>query len=405
MHTKYIKQLIIATLLFAIPVIGFNALFLFNTGELLSSDQIVEQQLAAGNDFLVGLATRDLNYHYKLSLVKKTKPDLLILGSSRVVEFKKEFFSQSMMNAGRGVSNINECFSFIKELFSEHVPRMIIIGVDYWWFDDKHHAPSLAIVPPEQRNNLVSLRSYLLPFVWLAQSKISFKDYLTNINPHHVLGNHNPKGIGVNALVNHNGFASDGSYLYTKIFSGKNVNDKRFMTSINQIEKAEWIFRAREKVNDVHYKNFIEMVRYLKKYNTKVIFFIPPMAPTVIKKMDEYSDQYSHIEDLRNRLKHDGVDFIDLHDPQSLATNNCEFIDGFHGGEVTYAKIVAKLAEKNTGLLSYINQVYIDKVTKNFSNLAMIPRADLPGIETDFNELGCDKSAQYALSNNLALKQ
>jgi hypothetical protein len=397
-YQQYLKKLVLFLIIFAFPL-GGNWMFLYNSGELLPIEEIVDKQLASEKYCVVGLATRNQGYYYKKTMYEKVKPDVLVLGSSRVMQFRQGFFSASMVNAGGAMSSINEGFSYVKDAFSIHRPKLIILGLDYWWFNENALPPTTQIKPPLPLSHHISLRSYLLPYKWLWQKKITVSQYVERVNPFFLLPHGFNNGIGVDGGINQNGFAKDGSYVYSKTITGKEKNiDDKFELSFDSIEHNGPRFEYGKHVNNTHFNNFIHMVKFIQQHNVKVVLFIPPLAPSVAKKMDGFKNEYLFIEELRDRIKAAGLTYQDFHHPSQIATNDCEFIDGIHGGDVTYARILSFLAEQNAPLKSYINTATLDNITKYYNNIAMVPHKSISSHEVDFLHLGCDKSTQYALA-------
>ncbi|MGE4348909.1 MAG: hypothetical protein AB7D28_04020 [Candidatus Berkiella sp.] len=392
MYQLYLKQAVIFFLLLCIPL-GGNWLFLLNTGELLSIDDMVKNQLSADDTCIVGLATRNQGYYYKRAMYKELTPKILILGSSRVMQFRKDFFQESMMTSGGAMNSINEGFSYIKDIFNIQIPEMVIIGLDYWWFNENVISPSIEIKPPLELSNKISVKKYILPFKWVWDGKISKKAYLNMINPLYILQPNFNDGIGVDGILNKNGFGSDGSYYYTKTVTGKERNpDEKFKVSLQNIETNGARFEYADRAHPLHLKNFIDLVAYIKNAGSKVILFIPPLSPTVAKKMSEFSEHYKFIEELRNKLSENGLEYFDFHDPYVLDTSDCEFIDGIHGGDVLYARILKHISNKSPEINDRINISFLEKVISDYPNLAMIPQDKMNLSETDFLKIGCNKN-------------
>lgn len=395
MYRKYLKQLILFLFLLALPICG-NWFFLFNSGELLPIESIVEQQTSANGNCIVGLATRNQGYYYKKALYQKIKPQILVLGSSRVMQFRRSFFTKSMINAGGAMNSVNEGLSFLKEALADTTPEIVIIGLDYWWFNENALEPSLEVKPPPKLSHAISLRSYLLPYKWLWQKKVTLKDYFARMNPLYSFFDESSAGIGVDGIFNQNGFASDGSYVYTKTITGKEKNiDDRFELSINNISHNGPRFEYGSQVNPIHFNHFVEMLKLLEQKRVKVFLFIAPLAPKIANKMDEYKNEYAFIAALREELNKAGIVFADFHHPNLLAATDCEFIDGIHGGDLVYAKILKYLAKQNETLGSYLDHTYLDGVINHYHDIAMIPEGENDLVEIDFLHLGCDKSTQF----------
>lgn len=395
MFEKYCQKLFFFLVLLILPVAG-NWLYLKNSGELLSVDEIARIQQSSANNNLVGLATRNQFYYYKKAIYQITKPKVLILGSSRVMEFRKESFKSSITNAGGAMNSINEGYSFIKEAFAANKPDLVILGLDYWWFNEIAHKPLQDVKPPLKLNHHISLRSYLLPFSWLWQNKISISQYVEMLNPFLLFKNDYENGIGVDAIVNNTGFSKDGSFVYTKTINGhEKCIDEKFHLCLENLRTGGLRFQYGDKVHDLHFTHLVNMINEIKKQGTELIIFIPPNAPTIVSSMKSYESQFKYITDLTEKLTKMGLKVHNFHDPENLKSSDCEFLDGIHGGEITYVKILRQLALAEPALLSHVNLEYLAWVESKGNNLAMIPMKGTSDIEVDFLKIGCDKSAQH----------
>ncbi|MCS5712308.1 hypothetical protein [Candidatus Berkiella aquae] len=395
MYNQYLKTLVIFIILFALPICG-NWLFLYNSGELLPVEEIAHKQCVNNQQCIVGLATRNQGYYYKKALYQETKPKVLILGSSRVMQFRKAFFSQSMINAGGAMNSINEGLSFLRDVLKESTPEAVIIGLDYWWFNQNALEPSLAVKPPPKLSHTLTLRSYLLPYKWLWQQKITLGQYVQRMNPLYSFLEHAEYGIGVDGIFYQNGFAEDGSYVYTKTITGreKNIDDK-FELSFTSMAQNGPRFEYGDSIDATHFEQFKEIVKLLEGNKIKVYFFIAPLAPRIANKMDEYQKEYAFIATLRSTLTAAGISFMDFHHPDLIGATDCEFIDGIHGGDLVYAKILRSLAATHPTLNAYVDHQYLTQVTHYYRDIAMIPPQNVQQTEIDFLHLGCDKSTQY----------
>ncbi|MFI4937128.1 MAG: hypothetical protein ACHQJ6_01285 [Candidatus Berkiellales bacterium] len=391
MYQQYLKKILLFLLLFSFPLCG-NWLFLLNCGELLPIEDIVEKQLSSNQYLVVGLATRNQGYYYKKAMVTQLKPEILVLGSSRVMQFRSEFFNKTMVNAGGAMSSINEGYSFIKESFQTALPKVVILGLDYWWFNQNATPPLREVKPPHLLSHKIALQNYLLPFKWLATQKIPFSFYLKQLNP---FKEKFRDGIGVDGILNKNGFGPDGSHVYTKVINGKEKSDdEKFVSSLNYIEHHGPHFEWGDKINDVHFQQFLEMIQFLQTRNIKIILFIPPLAPSVVTKMHQFSQEYAFIDDLKKRLQQTGLPFYDFHDAMISGITDCEFVDGTHGGEIAYAKILTAIAQKDNQIQSLLNRRYLASVIRTYQNHAMVPKSNLNSLpEVDFLHIGCEKLA------------
>ena len=392
MFKKYIKSTILFLVILIVPICG-NWLFLYNNGEFLSVDEIVTTQLRH-ESCIVGLATRNQGYHYKQAVYNKIKPDVLVLGSSRVMEFRKDFFLSSMCNVGGSMASVQEGYSFVKEAFAESKPKAIILGIDYWWFNENAVTPTKDVKPPREMSHKVTIRSYLLPYKWLWEKKISWQQYKDKV----MAFRHQYKnGIGVDASLNKNGFLPDGSYLYTKAVSGTDKSaDELFRYSIDRVHASNIKYGNKVEVNKIHLDKLLELINYIKEKDVELFIFVPPIAPTLLNEMPNFVNENSFIEQVFNTLTASGISFNNYHDPSILSSSDCEFIDGIHGGDVLYAKILKNMVDTNKNLNKFVDTEYLDSVIDLYSELAMIPNPKLNSLpEVDFLKIGCNKITSY----------
>jgi hypothetical protein len=84
---------------------------------------------------------------------------------------------------------------------------------------------------------------------------------------------------------------------------------------------------------------------------------------------------------------------FDFHDPKSIGTSQCEFVDGTHGGEVTYLRMLdAVAADPSSHLEGAIDRAFVRQLIAENTGRAMLARDDPDRApEADFNSLGCHK--------------
>ena len=108
--------------------------------------------------------------------------------------------------------------------------------------------------------------------------------------------------------------------------------------------------------------------------------------------MDMMGEKYQYIDDLKAKLKELGIYYYDFTNARLLGSDDCEFVDGFHGGDLTYAKILKYIYDKDPSIREYINISYLERVISNYKGIAFIPDARVTSLpEIDFLKLGCNK--------------
>ena len=87
MHSRYRRFILIVLLpvLLLLPAGAANWLFLENAGELTAIEDVVARQQNEGG--LYGTAIHPNDYAYKLALLAARQPEVVAIGSSRVLQF------------------------------------------------------------------------------------------------------------------------------------------------------------------------------------------------------------------------------------------------------------------------------------------------------------------------------
>ena len=200
--------------------------------------------------------------------------------------------------------------------------------------------------------------------------------------------------FGLAALLDGSGVDVEGSYHYTWAFEMRK-NIVGFSETFNRIENSTNGFQYASKISLDRFGLVVEAIKILNDAGVQVILMIPPMAPAVVRKMRE-TNAYGIIEDLDLHLRRLNSPFFNFHDPEVVGSDDCEFADGFHGGEVTYLRLLKHMAtEKQTNLEGYVDITKIDQMIRDSAgriNAYKIPKSgDRSRKEVDFLGLGCKR--------------
>lgn len=386
MHASYLK-ILGWVLLIPSAIVACNLLFLFRTGEYSSLESIVERQQSDAGFCIYGSALHADSFFYKLQGEKVRKPEIVALGSSRTLQFRDVFFNRPFYNMGLAVDSIKTGKQLLRKMDTQEMPKILLLGVEPWWFH-----PAYAKVNYDDRLPVLGTRlhfSYLLEplrFVW--QGKLSMREYLRYLS--------SPGSsqclLGLKAMQDQSGFAPDGSYYYTDVVTEGDDTAIHFTGTLGAIENGTGRFVHGNTIDPIHWQEFVGWMRSLEAHGITVIAFIAPFAPTVYEAIVANSERYAYVEDLLRTAKADGIAIIDLRDGAAFGSPNCEFVDAFHGGDVTYARMLQALAKINPLLRNVMDENGVEEFIRTGKNLAMHPDervTDKP--EIDFLQLGCKK--------------
>lgn len=385
-YITYAKYYIAAMSIFCSALL-MNYLFLKRSGEFLDVKQIYAIQTGPGSEIvLYGSGIFNSSDNLKLYAYGQRKPKIIALGSSRVLEFRQDFFIEPFYNLGTTVHNIEDAVNTTSKLLELHTPEVIIFGVDFWWFNDQE----TRFQPLEARTkNVIDPAHLLKPFIWLKDKKISIREYFN------IQLNRNKRHLGVRGKIDSSGIGPDGSYYKTDMVTTNNPtkNDVDFANTKKMIVNGTNRFVYGQSASDAYIAKFVNLVNSLERKGVKVVIFFPPLPIEVNNFMGKYAHEYTYIDDLKEKLSKANLQLYDYTDAsKQISTTDCEFVDGYHGGDVLYAKILKDIASKHPILASYTRLAYLEEVAKKYSGLALIPN---PAIttkpEVDFLCMGCKK--------------
>lgn len=387
-------MLLMATIIFTLPL-SLSAAYLFRAREWIPYGSVVEDQSEHG--YLWGPAVFPSEYAYKRDLVKVQRPELLILGSSRVVEIRSQAFNVPTTNAGRAMRNAADGTVFLEDLFSEHVPKAVLIGLDFVWFVEPNQPNRFA---DQTANDRKLTRNKIDRVVGAVRgSDIGFAEVFRTIatgrtsNP--IL---DEASTGLGAALHGRGYRSDGSLFYGNVLSGNSGEqywDYQFRDILDRVVSGRDDFEHDGVIQTSSIDAIENIAELLAESGVQVWFFAPPLAPTVYDRMVGLGDSYEYLFEIDAAMNEVDVQFFNFTDPDSIQTNDCEFIDGFHGGEVTMLRVIERIAEQeDTGQFKQIVNLDAvrDAIDKN-SGRTLVSEGynHLSRPETDFLGLGCQK--------------
>src|SRR5438128_1958379 len=139
-----LTSFVIAVTLPLLPLLLFTAR-LVALGEVGWPDEASPTHLPR-----IHLRAYDIVEAYQLRETLRRRPELLVLGSSRVLSTREFFFPGCerrwcFYNAGLGMRTLREGLEFMRAVTAVSPPRVLVLGVDQWQLNPSYR-PELAHV-------------------------------------------------------------------------------------------------------------------------------------------------------------------------------------------------------------------------------------------------------------------
>lgn len=349
------KKLIFKFLLFSIPII---LVLLVPTVILRISGENFKQisELSLKQDkYIIGYSNNENNYLYlKWHRVNDgAKSKVLALGSSRVMEFRAGMFDASFYNAGWATKSLDQFQPFLEGIAADKYPEYLIIGLDQWFFN-KNTDSFKTTTKREMWKNSFSYYSTAATY------RAIYSDLLhRKINRSVLLDKQDSvTRIGLNARINDAGFLNDGGMYYgdevAKLMHNDTTHyDFRYRATYDRIRKGDRKFEYGSDLNPDALVILERLLVYCNKHHIKVVAFLPPFADEIYKYMEQ-SGKYTYMSKIYPAIKplverYNG-ELYDFSTVSSVHSSDSEVLDGLHGGELTYLKIVIKMLEEGSVL-------------------------------------------------------
>lgn len=350
------KDFLIRLLVFVAPlvVLGGPPILALRLAE--ESFTTIDEPIELKEKYLVGYAYNVKNYRYlKWKEVTSQEPvTIMATGSSRILQFREHMFSSSFYNAGYTLSNMGEFLPFLKTIPENKRPKVLLINLDQWMFNAAWD-PMIEIPGPKEWSHDFEGNASppTLASVWvdLLEGKYTYLSLWAARNDRSI------HRIGLNAVVNNKGFRNDGSMLYGEQIEklGKNdptALDYGFSDTLERIKTGTRMFETGSTVNPVALQKLSEILGYCSENHMQVIAILPPFADGVMAKLNQGRHPYMHdiFRDALPIFEKYSFEFWDMTDLSTFGSNDTEMIDGFHGGEVAYLKMLVFMIENGSAL-------------------------------------------------------
>lgn len=378
-YRKYFLGCVLGILVVGAPFFGAN-IFLSKIGEI-GLDNVVKAQLSDGaGTTLYSSGLNQRAFSYKLRLMDGINPDVVAIGSSRAMQVRREFFILPFANLSRSVSSVGELEMMVDQLLLRgRRPKLMLLFVDPWWFN-RRYAKNGAGDP-----QLLRFPEYISVDVFVGAVKALGKG-------NWIARAAESKNLGIHAILTGDGFAQDGSYHYVSAIQGKGA-DVKFLHTLSRISVGKERFEKSDFADHSLVRRTCVAISKIRRSGSKVVLIAPPFADRVWREM--VRGGYGYIEDAHKELRScmEGA-FYDFSAAEAIpGSNDCEFIDGFHGGDVTYARMLKAIAREVPEIKSALAADFVDEFIRVNAGYAggMTRARFLDGKEKDFNDLGCRK--------------
>ncbi|MDA7558642.1 hypothetical protein N8768_05735 [Flavobacteriaceae bacterium] len=356
---KYLKNVTLFLLPVAIVILIPSMVLRTSAEAFYNINNVIS--LDGDTPYILGYAYngKGTNYEYfKSQKTIKIKPDLLVLGSSRVLQFREYMFNTKFYNAGFSVGTIQDYLTFLKLLPKDYKPKLVIMGFDQWMFNIDYYnnkkTYSSSIYTENKSLDMSNGFSNLL--------KVYKEIFNGKINYQNLNQKNDTTYFGLNATINKKGFRNDGSFDYGinhKYYNDFTTVHDFFAREMASISNNKKYFTYGDDVSLEAIKKYEELLVYCANNNIKLVAFLPPLPKSVNTKMQQLG-RYTYIGKIKDHLiplsETYNSEFYDLTDIESLSVDD-QYIDGHHGNEKIYGQALNVISKLNpdSRIVNFLN--------------------------------------------------
>ena len=327
-------KLILYILPFAIAFMALTASMIF-VGESMPLAWVVERQQNSDELVLFRYRYGNRDQQYKLLAVNERQPEVLAIGSSRVLQFRDGFFNRNpdaFYNASGPAWRLEQVFNLLLGIDQNQLPKIIILGIDPPWFNDAY-VGDVFPEPVSDFGNLFTVNRSFIQDV-LDGEEFDTNLYFDRIEP----GSGGNLALGMRAIRDGHGFRNDGSeqfgdYLVAHWLWQPQQRDNHLNLMLN----GEDMYVYGDTVSTAKMQMMRDLLTFAQINNILVIGFLPSYTPTLWNQMLQ-TGNHTYVPQVTTQLE---TLFAEYNQPFFDYSNGAvlpgvtdeDFFDGWHLSE------------------------------------------------------------------------
>ena len=323
------------------------AVILFRTGEVVPT-RVVAQLGSFGRPFLYLPELSDHSYRLKLEGARLLHPDILVLGNSRMNQWRSSMFRPfSFYNAGNCLYTQRDYRRFLEDLGS-YAPRVIIFSLDFFTFNLAYDEIFQNVAYDELGSKSSELRSIMKGLLPIAVK-----------SPTSVIQNQREPlyqlpALGLHAARTGDGFRIDGSYQYGSIMQGSSDSGAVSVpAAVYRVSRGVVPFLPADHLDHAKRAELEKFAAAAREKGIKLVAVTMPYDPQVVSAVESSSAhgiwRQFYSEATTTWLRNQGIVYFDFTRVESFGGKGDEFFDPFHPTETAVLRMLLRILDDPNG--------------------------------------------------------
>ena len=341
-------------LLFLLPLLVWAVpleIVLLKSGDAWPINLVAARQTPDSN-ILFGRAFMSQQFNvYKAKMIRHRRPALLIVGSSRVMQFRKEMFpplESQFYNAGGLLQTLADVEQLAEQwrTTNRHRPRAAIIGIDPWWLSRGQPTHESWLRGERTKDAALHLSGHLAAFQRTTQHVLEGGSLALS----HDAQRFNFRPIGVQA-ARANGFRPDGSRLYghhlIDAIANPGYRDRESPPIIDRVRQGLRRFEASDGLDPARVARLSTALTKMQSANVEVSLVLIPVSTEVdaaLRASAQLKRWWHEYRTVVPQIASEcGASVVIAPTPRHYGLNDEAMFDGNHPGELLASHLAEEL--------------------------------------------------------------
>lgn len=330
--------------------VGFLALTgaLVYIGESMPLRWVVWHQQRDDVLFRYRYGNRDLDF--KQLSVNVRQPEVLALGSSRILQFRSGFINRNpdvFYNAAGPAWRLPDVLDFMKGLDDDALPEILILSVDLPWFHEGYGAGTGFDDVNDFENLFLVNRSFIQDV--LEGERFDRDDFDTSAYLQRLEPGRGGLALGMRAIRDGHGFRSDGSEQYGDfLIAGWLWYEQQRQNHLDWMREGDEIYVFGDEFSEDRLNMLNDLLAFATERGIYVVGYLPPHMPSLWEEM-EARGNHRFMDKLRDILpgvfEEYGYPFFDYSNGAWIGLTDDDFFDGWHVSELGNLRLYVHLLE------------------------------------------------------------
>ena len=299
---------------------------------------------------------------FKLASLQGRRLDVLIVGSSRVMQFREEAFPGLAFHNGGGMVNSVADLTMLRRVLADGRlarPKALVLGVDPWWL--------VAGQEPIVRFQEEALRDEAFdPVAHVAAARRAFGADLpwarATFGP--LATGAGQAALGLLPLTGAGGWRNDGSWYYgdwaERLDRDPAYRDPHRRDHVADLEAGHGFFLAQTGLDGRRVLDLRREIGAIRSLGIELVLLVPPFSDALsdaFAREGRWSRWWREFGHLFGALRTEGLPLVEGGRPEVWGGNDTWMLDDIHPGEIFAARIASALAVSGAPTLARLDLV------------------------------------------------